>query len=133
MKFVLAALVVLLLAGCTGDGASSLPTAPAPTVPPAATPDSSTEVWGIVIGEGGGCVDDATVEVVRGQGRGRRVKQETPCGYWDYGGGFTLTDLTPGVEMTLRASAPGYRPEQQSVTPGELGGRSIVIELAPIP
>jgi hypothetical protein len=46
---------------------------------------------------------------VSGQGpSGDIIRQETPCSVWDYGGGIMLRNLTTGVAMTLRASAPGY-------------------------
>lgn len=33
------------------------------------------------------------------------------------GGGFEFHGLTPGVEMIIRASAPGYAPLVERVTP----------------
>ena len=50
------------------------------------------------------------------------------CDYWSYGdGGFTFKDLTPGILMTLRASAPGFVTKDiSSVGPGQW---DIVIEL----
>ena len=57
------------------------------------------------------------VEVVRGQAQGQRIMQETPCDAWSYGGGFTFTGLSPGVEMTLRASAPGWSTEEKTFVP----------------
>jgi hypothetical protein len=49
----------------------------------------------------------------------RPIAQATPCDYWGYGGGFEFTDLSPGVEMTLRASASGYADQELSVVPSE--------------
>ena len=37
---------------------------------------------------------------------GRPVASDLPCLPDDYAEGVTLDDLTPGVEMTLRAAAP---------------------------
>ena len=71
----------------------------------------------MVLGETGACIPDATIEVVRGQAVGRRLTQETPCGYWDYGGGFVLNDLTADVELTIRASASGYVTQEKTVLP----------------
>jgi hypothetical protein len=76
-----------------------------------------TWLWGFVVRGSGGCIDGGTVEVVGGQRLGERVTQETPCSVWDYSGGFVFRDLTPGVEMIIRASAPGYAPLVKSVTP----------------
>jgi hypothetical protein len=44
------------------------------------------------------------------------MMQETPCTWWD-GPGFVFTDLIPGVEMTLRASAPGWSTEEGTFVP----------------
>jgi uncharacterized protein (DUF39 family) len=57
------------------------------------------------------------------------MKQETPCGVWDDGGGFVFKDLTPGMEITLRASATGWNTGEQTFVAGEQGGRAVVIEL----
>lgn len=76
-----------------------------------------TWLWGFVIGAGGGCLDGGTVEVIGGQRVGERIRQETPCDAWAYSGGFEFHSLTPGVEMIIRASAPGYAPLVKSVTP----------------
>jgi hypothetical protein len=43
-----------------------------------------------------------------------RLSRRAP---WSYGAGFGFWDLTPGVEMTLRVSAPGYADEEQTVRP----------------
>ncbi len=63
------------------------------------------------------CVVGAKVKVVRGQHAGQIATQTTPCDYWGYGGGFDFTGLTPGVAMTLRASAPGYASVEKTVRP----------------
>ncbi|MEO5588210.1 MAG: Ig-like domain-containing protein [Gemmatimonadaceae bacterium] len=72
---------------------------------------------GIVIDDSGLCIEGATVRVVRGQGAGQIVSQGTPCGVWQYGGGFEFENLIPGVEMTLQASAPGYSVYEKTVFP----------------
>ena len=48
--------------------------------------------------------------VVSGQSYvGEVITQQTPCAVWDYGDvGIMLRRLTPGVVVTLRASAAGY-------------------------
>jgi hypothetical protein len=70
----------------------------------------------MVVDESGLCIAGATVQVVRGQGLGQSITQTTPCDAWGYDGGVVLRDLTPGVEMTLRASASGFA-AQESVVP----------------
>ena len=93
--------------------------------------DSSAFVWGMVIPVGSGvCIKNATVEVVRGQRTGETITQE-PCDVWDFGGGFELKNLTPGVEMTLRASAPGYVTKDFVITPVPLPHGAIFLELSP--
>ena len=70
----------------------------------------------------GACIADATFEIVSGQGPSDDIiRQETPCSVWDYGGGIMLRNLTTGVAMTLRASAPGYNTVERSLFP-KLGG-----------
>jgi uncharacterized protein (DUF39 family) len=71
----------------------------------------------MVIGESGGCIEGASVQVVRGQAVGQRITQETPCGYWDYGGGFIFKDLAPDVELTIQASASGYGIQEKTFLP----------------
>jgi len=54
----------------------------------------------------GTCISGAKFEIVSGNGpTGNVTVQETPCDTWDYSGGIQFTHLTPGVAMTLRASA----------------------------
>ncbi len=107
MTYARAVVAALILSGCYGEG-----------VPPAlVAPDPAVSLWGMVITDSGVCVHDATVRVVRGQGLGRSAAQETPCGAWDYAGGFVFNRLIPGVEMTLRISAPGYVTEDIRVVP----------------
>jgi hypothetical protein len=52
--------------------------------------------------------------------------QVTPCDAWAYYGGFVFDALSPGVEMTLRASAPGWSTEEKTVVP-HLGGQTAVV------
>ena len=74
-----------------------------------------------VVDESGVCIVDATVQVVRGQGVGPSITQKTPCNAWGDEfpslGGVFFNDLTPGVEMTLGASAPGYAALERTVIP----------------
>ena len=77
----------------------------------------STFLWVMALDAAGICVPNATIEVVGGQGVGRSGTQSTPCAYWDYDGGVIFEGLIPGVEMTLRATAPGYAAHEKTVTP----------------
>jgi hypothetical protein len=116
MKFAVTVLAMLALVGCSRE--QRLPTAPGPPASPATpTPSSVASLWLMVIGDSGGCVVGATVQVIRGQRLGQSLTQIEPCGYWDYGGGIVLTDLTPAVELTLRASAPGYAVQENTFLP----------------
>ena len=115
MKLVLTALLTLTLLGCSGESARRTPSAPDPPAPPA--PTSLASFSGMVLDESGACIVGATVQVVRGQQLGQSITQTTPCSYWDYDEGFRFTDLTPGVEMTLRASAPGFVAQEATVVP----------------
>jgi hypothetical protein len=64
------------------------------------------------------CLPDATVEVVVDGGVIRSGRQQAPCSYWDYGDdeGILFKDL-PVVQLTLRASAPGYVTREITATP----------------
>ena len=76
----------------------------------------------MAIESSGRCLDDATFEVVSGQGPiGDVIRQETPCDVWSYGGGVNLTHLTIGVAVSLRASAPGYSTVEKSLFPKTAG------------
>ena len=134
MKFALIIFVSLTLLGCSQDSTqNSLPTAPSPPilaaspVPiPAPPAGSLTFLWGMVVDESGVCIVGATVQVVSGQSLGQSMTQITPCDAWSYDGGVMFRDLTPGVEMTLRASASGYAAQQKTVVPS-LGGQMAVL------
>jgi hypothetical protein len=82
-------------------------------------------------GSGGTCLVDATIEVVRGQRTGQSITQ-TPCDLWDFGGGAWFRDLTPGVAMTLRASASGYAPQEQTVVPEDRHTADVIFTLSRI-
>jgi hypothetical protein len=78
----------------------------------------------MVVDEAGLCIVGATIEVV--DGAGHAVTQTTPCDAWAYDGGVVFRDLTPGVEMTLRASASGYAAQEKTVVPS-LGPQMAVL------
>jgi hypothetical protein len=71
----------------------------------------------MVVDGSGGCIPGATVQVAQGQAVGEPITQETPCSVWDYSGGVEYHNLTAGVSMTLRATAPGYAVEEKTITP----------------
>ena len=85
----------------------------------------------MVVDPRGACIPGATVQVVAGQAVGNPIVQETPCSVWDYAGGVEYHNLAAGVPMTLRASAPGYAPEEKTITP--FGGLQTIIDFAPHP
>jgi hypothetical protein len=86
----------------------------------------------MIINANGGCIPRATVQVVRGQSAGQSVEQETPCGAWDYDGGFFFRNLVPGVAMTFRLSAPGYVDLEETVTPTLGPQMAFLFELKPV-
>ena len=83
----------------------------------------------MVIEPGGTCIEGALVEVVSGQAQGQRMMQETPCAAWDYGGGFVFKELSPGTEISLRATAPGWTTEETAFVPHFGMQTAVFIEL----
>lgn len=127
MRFALTVLTTLTLFGCSGE--SALPTAPTSPVSPLSplppTSGASAWLWAMVVEESGICIADATIQVIAGQGVGQIATQNESCDAWS-DGGVMFKDLTPGVEMTLRASASGYAPQEKAVVP-TLGPQTAVI------
>ena len=117
--------VLATLTACDGEKSSS----PSMPISPTQPSRASISLYGFVTDFTGVCIEGAAVEVVRGQAQGQRTTQETPCGVWDVGGGFVFTDLTPGVEMTLRASAPGWSTVEETFVPSGSGSGRYRIEL----
>jgi hypothetical protein len=70
----------------------------------------------MVVESNGFCIVGAKVEVIAGQAIGQSATQDEPCDVW-WIGGVSFRDLTPGVEMTLRASAPGYGTQEKAFIP----------------
>ena len=143
MKFASLILISLTCLGCAVDSgpiasptAPTAPTAPGPTIPKPTTPNPVAFLSGMVISTGGGCINGATVEIVGGQGIGRSMTQTIPCSWWDWDDGFEFRELIPGVELTLRASAPGYAPKEGTFLPSLVkdgsGRYQAVLELARI-
>ena len=125
MKLAVAILVIVALGGCSSESVPRIPTAPgSPVAAPAppAPPTGSALLWVMVIGESGACIDGATIQIVRAESAGEPILQRTPCGAWDYDGGLLLTDLTPGVELTLRGAASGYARREMSFLPFPMPG-----------
>src|SRR5687767_1783912 len=140
MRLALVGVLTAALGGCAPQGVLPLsPNSPSPVVPnppvpvdpdPLPSPPRMTSVWVVVLRLGSGaCVEDATVEIVAGQGVGRRSQQSNGCSYWDPGNaGFD--HVVAGVELTLRASAPGYEPAEQSVIPATGEQYAVTFELS---
>ena len=85
----------------------------------------------MVIDVGGGCIEGATIQIVRAEGAGDPIPQRTPCGVWDYDGGLLLTDLTPDEKLALRGAARGYASREMSFLPFSGGSdRAVFIELS---
>jgi hypothetical protein len=115
-------LTALALLGCS-SGESAPPTAPTASVspapnPPAPTPGATASFWAIVVpqGRGGVCIVGAKVEIVAGQAIGQSGTMPEACDVWWVNGAF-FRGLTAGVEMTVRASAPGYFAQEITVLP----------------
>jgi hypothetical protein len=121
MRYAATILLPLALAGCAGDAAPDVPVAPSapqpPGSPPAVAPVTGAFVWGAVVARDGGCIVGATVRAVGGQALGDSVTQQGPCSPWDDEGGFVFGRLTPGVALTIRASAAGYVAKEVTVIP----------------
>jgi hypothetical protein len=123
MKRALIVLATMVSLACSQDLVENVPTAPnVPTIPPIplpAPPIANIPAWVsvMVVDDSGICIPNAKVEIVRGQGAGRSGTHDKPCAQWDYGFEITFNNLIPGVEMTLRAAAPGYKPVEKTIRP----------------
>lgn len=119
---ILAMLTTLLLVACGtgGPAGPTVPTSPAqpskPAPPPVPPPAPSARVWAMVIRDSGACIA-ATVQAISGQAVGQIRAQTNECDAWAYDGGVVFENLTPGIQMTLRASAPGYASQNVIVVP----------------
>lgn len=112
MKLAVTVLVTLALLGCSRVPTSPAEPGPIPTEAP--TPPTDGKLWGMVLGESGACILGATVQVIRGEQVGKSTTQATPCDAWGVEPGFEFSELTPGSELTLRASAPGYVSQEKA-------------------
>ena len=127
MKRAATIIAVLALCGCAGDeprdpGSATSRTAVItgpngppgfPNPPPPGTGGPGV-LWGFVVDASGGCIQGATVRVVRGQALGEHRSQVGSCDAWAYGGGFKFEGLSAGDSLTLLASAPGHHDREQS-------------------
>jgi hypothetical protein len=134
VKLALIALAPLILGACSRESQSPVDPTPdhvrsAPTPPPA-NPAPATDgwIWAMAVrATDGGCIPGATFTVASGQAYvGEVFTQQTPCSVWDYGDvGVWFRGLTPGVAMTLRASATGYAPVERAVFAQSSGSSEI--------
>ena len=122
MKLALIAVAALIVGACSLEKSPVDPTSDPDTstpTPPPAVPAPTTDgwLWAMAIRTDGGCIPGATFTVVSGPSYvGEVITQQTPCSVWDYGDvGIMLRGLTPGVAITLRASAAGYRALERAV------------------
>jgi hypothetical protein len=110
MRYAVMILAAAALSGCGLEGPGPFVTTPSTDAPPL-----RTKVFGFVLGEDF-CIDRASVTVVSGQGAGQTLVQDPNCYVWGEVG-FEFKDLTPGVAMTIRFSAPGYVTKDTTVVP----------------
>lgn len=121
MKFITVAFAITFVA-CS-EHPLPVPTAPSladgagvATAPVSKTVSAFLYATVIEKGGGGACITDATLQIVAGQHAGPEIFKQEPCDYWDPPG-FILKDLNPGVDLTLRFSAPGFVPIELSTVP----------------
>ena len=116
--------VVALITAACADGASPDPTGTG------LFPAGEGFVWGHVVEDSGVCIAGATVRIVEGPGEGRYTPQRYPCDAWSYGDGFEFADLPMGATVKLRATADGYKSQDQKVYVGN-GGYPVTFTLQP--
>jgi hypothetical protein len=125
MRYSAMFLAAAFLSGCGGEGTGpSTAMERAGRSPEGAARDTSAQrslVLLKVVESSGACIVGASVRVVSGQAAGQTREQQTICDAWSYGDEIEFKDLTPGVAMTIRASAPGYAPKDATVTPSSYG------------
>ena len=126
MRFASVMCLTLSILGCSERSTPRSPMVPPPPVnpsppqpPPQPPPPPSNRVtlWGIVVDPGGGCIEGATVEVMAGPVLvGQKAMQTLPCDLVRGTGGFWFEEGAPvAIELTLRASAPGYVSREQTI------------------
>ena len=126
MRYAATIFVALTVLGCGGENAGLVD--PIGHVPVS----GKTSLWGMVVDKSGACIPGAVVQVVLAQGAGQTATQTTPCTAWTDYGGFVLTDLTVGVEITLQAKAPGYAVEEKRVVPSSAPQMALLFTPSPM-
>ena len=120
-------LLVVLGLGC-GEPAAPTPQ-PSPPTPTAPTPTAASGyIWGQVLDQSGVCLPGGEVEIVDGPGVGRKSSQPGGCTAWDYDG-YEFRDLQLGATVTLRATTPGYQPQDRELVV-QNGGSPVQFVLA---
>ena len=105
-----------------------MPTAPGPLVrlPQLRRQPLLTFLWAMMVDPTGMCIVGATVEWSAGRAfadHAHRLHHATP-GHMTVA--YLSEDLTPGVEMTLRASASGYASQEKTVVPSSGGQMALL-------
>jgi hypothetical protein len=136
MRYARTLFFALALAGCAAQDIQRPPVTPLARVTPEPTPPTSGAptaggsvsgvIWVMVVDPTGVCIEAATVQVVSGQGVGPSVVQDAECDAWSSSGGILFDNLTPGVEMTIRATTPSGRVQEQTVLPS-VGSYSVTL------
>ena len=136
MKLVQAAVIGLstsLVLGCAQDRTPLSPelpaAAPAQPAPPPAPPGPPLQpltpgpghIWVSILGPSGACIPGATLQTVTTEGVGAPIVQETPCDAWSYSPGVYMNNLSPDVNLRLRASAAGFDSRELTVRPTRYG------------
>ena len=109
----IAIFVAVSLSGCS----TQTPTTPSSHAAAAPSPSLPRSVSGIVTNASGACIAGVMGEVIAGQALGQKSAQLGPCDHWWPFTGFAFSNLTPGVPLTIRATAPGYLAKEMTVTP----------------
>ena len=114
MKSFFCAVLLLLVAGCSGDS---------PTSPPGGGGTGS--VSGFAHESSGVCLSGAVVEVLDGPRAGAKVTQADPCGgVWDYSGGYSFSGLPTNTFVRMRASKAGYVSSEMTFSTNAPAGHS---------
>lgn len=125
-------LIALSCAACSGQ---TLPAGPTPELrSPVDRPAPARATIAVMaVQENGICIEDAVLDIVSGQRAGEHYAPQGFCDAW-WIGGFELRDLEPGVDLTLRFSAPGYASTEWTVAPvASYSYKATIIQLSKVP